>query len=114
MGARPLVVARSQIGDVPDTGITLGWGDPAILVALFPDCGCDACDGGAQLDLDSVDDRIAGIVSGRYRRLTRGDRQVSAETGYGWSATGEWDFGEIEAVLADPTGWQELSGASWL
>ena len=24
MGARPLVVARSQIGDVPDTGITLG------------------------------------------------------------------------------------------
>ncbi len=113
-GARPMVVARSQIGDVPETGITLGWGDPAVPVGLFPDCGCDACDNGAQLDLDAVDNRLSSIVSGRYRRLTQGDRQITAEAGYGWSATGEWKAGEVHAVLADPTGWHELSGASWL
>ena len=114
MGARPMVVARSQIGDVPETGITLGWGDPAVLVGLFPYCGCDACDDGAQLDLDSVDDRLSIIVSGGYRRLSQGDRQVRGEASHGWSATGEWEDGEVEAVLADPTGWQELSGATWL
>lgn len=63
-GARPLVVVQSQIGDVPATGITLGWGDPAVLVGLFPHCGCDACDGGAQPELDVVDDRLSSIVSG--------------------------------------------------
>jgi hypothetical protein len=114
MGARPMVVARSQIGDVPETGITLGWGDPAVPVGLFPYCGCDACDGGAQRDLDSVDDRLSSIVSGGYRRLNQGDRQVDLEASYGWSAAGEWADGEVEAVLADPTGWDELSGATWL
>lgn len=114
MGARPMVVARSQIGGVPETGITLGWGDPAVLVGLFPHCGCDACDNGAQLDLDSVDDRLSSIVSGGYRRLNQGDRQVNEEASYGWRTAGEWKTGEVEAVLADPTGWDELSGATWL
>lgn len=113
-GARSMVVARSQIGDVPEAGITLGWGDPAVVVGLFPHCGCDACDDGAQLDLDAVDNRLSSIVSGGYRRLTQGDRQIDAEAGYGCSAVGEWNDGEVEAVLADPTGWQELSGATWL
>jgi len=108
-GARPIVVARSQVGDVPATGITLGWGDPAVLVGLFPDCGCDACDDGAQRDLDSVDDRLSSIVSGRYRRLAHGTGQVTEEASYGWSAAGE-----IDAVLGDPTGRDELSGATWL
>lgn len=113
-GARPIVVARSQVGDVPATGITLGWGDPAVLVGLFPDCGCDACDHGSQLDLDSVDYRLSAIVSGRYRRLTHGNRQVTEEAYYGWTAAGEWEPGEVEAVLGDPQGWDELSGATWL
>ena len=114
MGGRPMIVARSQIGEVPETGITLGWGDPAVLVGLFPDCGCDACDNGAQLDLDSVDDRLSAIVSGRYRRLTRNGGQIVAEGRSGWSAAGAWEAGEAEAVLADPTGWDQLSGAPWL
>jgi hypothetical protein len=114
VGACPMVVARSQIGDVPDTGITIGWGDPAVLVGLFPYCGCDACDDGAQRDLDAVDGRLSSIVSGGYRRLTNGERRVTEEASYGWSAAGEWADGEVEVVLADPTGWDELSGASWL
>lgn len=87
-GARPIVVARSQVGDVPATGLTLGLGDPAVLVGLFPDCGCDACDAGAQGELDSVDDRLSLIVSGRYRRLADGGRQVTEGASFGWSAAG--------------------------
>ena len=115
-GARPIVVARSQIGDVPETGVTLGWGDPAAVVGLFPYCGCDACDDGAQPDLDLIDRRLSSIVSGRYRRLTRAGRQITEEAGYGWSAAGGrgWGRGEVEAVLGDPDGWDELSGATWL
>ena len=114
VGARPIVVARSQIGDVPETGITLGWGDPAVLVGLFPHCGCDACDNGAQLDLDSVDQLLSSLVSGRYRRLTQGGREINADVGHGWVAAGWWEDGEVEAVVADPTGGHEQSGASWL
>lgn len=113
-GTRGLIVARSQVGEVPKTGITLGWGDPAVLAGLFPFCGCDACDGGAQYELDVVDQRLGNIISGRYRRLTRGDSTITAETDHAWSATGEWEAGDIEAVLADPSGWLDLSGAAWV
>ncbi|PFG16854.1 hypothetical protein ATK74_1409 [Propionicimonas paludicola] len=108
-GARPFVVARSQVGDVPATGITLGWGDPAVLVGLFPNCGCDGCDDGAQGELDSVDHRLSRIVSGRYRGSAHGSRQVTEGACFGWSAAGE-----VEAVLGESTGGDELSGASWL
>ena len=107
-GARPLVVAPNQIGDVPETEIMLGRGDPAIFAGLFPHCGCDAYDDGAKLDLDSLDDRLSSTVSVEYRRLTRGDHEVITETDQVCSATGEWKDGELEAVLADPTKWQEL------
>jgi hypothetical protein len=45
-GALPLVLARSQLGDVDDAGVTLGVGDPVIGVAWFPERGCEACDSG--------------------------------------------------------------------
>ena len=113
-GTRGLVVARSQVGEVPETGLTLGWGDPAVLVGLFPFCGCDACDDGAQHELDVVDQRLGNLISGRYRRLTQGDSTITAEADHAWGANGEWEAGEVEAVLADPSGWLVLSGAAWI
>jgi hypothetical protein len=44
LGALPLVVCRSRLGGVDDAGVTLGVGEPAICVAWFPECGCDACE----------------------------------------------------------------------
>jgi hypothetical protein len=31
----------------------------------------------------------------------------------GWSARGSFARGEVEATLADPCGWDELTGSSW-
>lgn len=112
-GALPLVVARSAIGDVPDAGITLGVGDPATCIAWLPDCGCDACDSGSQNELDQVDQVILGVVAGTFRRLTSGSRQITQLDPGGWSASGRFDRRGVDAVLADPQGWDELSGSAW-
>ncbi len=113
-GAIPLVVARSRLGDVDDAGVTLGVGDPAVCLMWFPECGCDACDSGSQDELDHLDAHIVGIVSGAFRRLSDGARSITVLGEGGWSASGDFDRHDVEAILADPTGWDELTGASWL
>jgi hypothetical protein len=114
-GALPLVVAHSRVGDGVGVGLTLGVGDPAVLLSLSPYCGCDACDGGSQEVLDDLDDHIFGVVSGTFRRLTSGERQItSIGTSTNWSGMPE-DL-DSRAFLADPApdGWDQLAGTSWL
>jgi Family of unknown function (DUF6226) len=113
-GALPLALARSQLGPVDDAGVTLGVGDPAIAVAWFPDCGCDACDSGSQDELDNLDAHILGIVSGAFRRLSAGNREITVIGEGGWTASGLPARYDVDAVLADPTGWDEVAGTSWL
>ncbi len=113
-GALAAVVARSRLGDVGDAGVVLGVGDPVVCVAWFPECGCDACDSGSQDELDHLDDHILGIVSGAFRRLSDGAREITVIGEHRWSASGQFDRHEVQAVLADPTGWNELAGESWL
>ena len=112
--ALPLVVGRSRIGDVDDAGVTFGVGDAAVCVAWLPECGCDACDSGSQNELDQVDRLVLGVVSGTFRRLTSGSRQITQLDLNGWSASGAFEHREVDAVLANPPGWHELSGPSWL
>jgi hypothetical protein len=113
-GALPLVVARSQIEDVPDAGVTLGVGDPAVCVTWVPYCGCDACDSGAQYELDQLDTHIRGVISGVFRRLSMGDREITVIGEGSWNASGLAPSSDITAILAQPTGWDEISGPSWL
>ena len=117
-GALPIVIARSRLADLDDAGVILGVGDPPVLVSLCPDCGCDACDSGSQNDLDNLDRHLRGIVAGTFRRLTRGDRQITVIDEDGWSTRGRsWPphrRDEVARILADPTGWQETTGTSWL
>ena len=112
--ALPLIVARSRLGDFDDAGVTVGVGDPAVCVAWFPHCGCDACDSGSQDELDELDRHIVGIVSGTFRRLTKGSREITVVDDHGWSASGGFQRREVGRILADPTGWDELAGTSWL
>jgi hypothetical protein len=119
VGALELVVAHSQIGDVDDAGLVLGVGDPADCVNWFPDCGCDACDSGSQNELDHLDAHMVGIVTGSFRRLSDGERVITVIDDGGWSASGFRSTGrrigrEVAAVLANPHGWDELTGRSWL
>ena len=116
-GALPIVIARTRLEDVDDAGVVLSVGDPPVLVSLHPDCGCDACDSGSQNDLDELDRHIRGIVAGTFRRLTRGDREITVIEQGGWSARGFWrphPRDQVAQILADPTGWHEITGTSWL
>jgi hypothetical protein len=113
-GALPLAVARSRLGDVDDAGVTLGVGDPAVCVMWFPDCGCDACDSGSQDELDRLDDHIHSIVSGAFRRLSTRDHEITVISEDAWSASGEFGRREVDAILTDPTGWDQVAGTSWL
>jgi len=108
-----LVIARTSIDVLEDFGVVLGFGEPAVLLASLPRCGCDACDGGSQCELDEVDRKISAIVTGTFRRLSRRGREIIVEDDRGWSGSGSFDQGEGDAIIADPKGWSEVSGEPW-
>ena len=143
--AVPLVVCRSRIEDVPDAGVTIGVGDPAVRIAFIPDCGCDACDSGSQDVLDELDSYIRPVVTGEFRHLRRGRqsitvledgrrqshniRMVELPPDIRFSAAppsspsiragvvprrGRRTRDLVDEILADPSGWDEVSGSSWL
>jgi hypothetical protein len=113
-GAIPLIVGRSRLDAVDDAGVTLGVGDPAVRLAAIPTCGCDACDSGSQDVLDELDQWVLGVVTGAYRRLWKGDREITVIAGVRWSGSGGFARREVEAILSRPDGWHELAGASWI
>lgn len=118
-GALSMVVARTRLGDLPDVGVVVGVASPTVVVAVVPDCGCDACDSGSDNELNWLDDLFAAVITGHYRRLDRGP--VTITTGIGtpgtWSMTStsgqSIDRTEVDDILADPEGWNELSGSAW-
>lgn len=113
-GGLPLAVCRSRIEDVPDAGVTLGVGDPVVPVAFLPDCGCDACDSGSQDVLDLLDSYIRPIVTGEFRFLRRRTQSIMVlDEGRRQGSNIRLRDG-VDAILADPRGWTEVSGRSWL
>ena len=119
-GAIPLIVACTGIGLVKVVGderVVLGAGDPAICIVDIPDCGCDACDSGSQYPLDELDHYVLSVVSGAFRRLSSGAREITVFGDYGgpsWRASGGFQRGEVRSIVSDPTGWDEVTAASWL
>lgn len=112
-GALGLVIVRIKLGHVEDAGVVLGVGNPATEVERFPDCGCDACDSGSQNELDHLDAHLVSIVTGRFRCLRRPGQQIVSLGDRGYGASGIGLPRDINAVLADPIGWDELTGAPW-
>jgi Family of unknown function (DUF6226) len=112
-GALPIVVAQSRIDNVDDAGVTIGLADPTICVGWLPDCGCDACDSGSDNELHQLDDWIAGIVGGTFRRLSNDGRQITVFNSSSWSAVGDFKRTSVEKILANPSGWAEVAGAPW-
>jgi len=113
-GTVPLVLADAAPGPGAEpTGVTIGMGDPAVVVGQAPACGCDACDDGSDAELDRLDDQIRHVLLGEVRHLRAGDRTIVAHAD-GWSASGSFRRGEVERALADPTGWEQVAGAPWI
>ena len=110
-GALALTVAHTGTEALPDTGVILGVGIPARL-HLEPDCFCDACDSGSQDALDVIDEHITDVITGAYRNLVKGSKSITVgEHGRrGRGVSGR----ELDRVLANPKGWAELAGTSWL
>ena len=113
LGALPLVVAKKRLGEIDDAGVALGVGNPAVLLLATPDCGCDACDWGSQYALDELDEYVLSVVTGAYRRLRRGKREITVISGEHWQARGRFRYRKIDKILASPRGWKEFSGAPW-
>ena len=112
--ALSLLVCRTNLGAVPGAGIALGVGDPAEPLGWFPDCGCDACDGGSDADLEHLDAYIRGVVTGQFRRLRKGKQSITVVDPPGWMARGLRRFDRVDVILSRPRRWREISGASWL
>lgn len=75
--AMPLVITWNRIEDVEWPAVVLGVGDPAEVLTIVPDCACDACDSGSQDALDELDEYVLGVVTGAYRKLWRGRREIT-------------------------------------
>jgi len=108
-----MVFAYAGFDGEPPTGVTIALGDPAVVVGRSPVCGCDACDSGSQDELDHLDAQVRDVILGHVRHLAAGGRTIVTSS-TGWSATGSFARWEIDQVLADPEGWREVSGTSWL
>ena len=115
-GALDLVVGHSRLGDLEDVGIVIGAGNPTECITWVPFCGCDACDSGSEPELEQLDSHLWGIVSGTFRRLTKGDQMITLIDGVVRSTHGldRRAARNIERIAAHPKGWHELSGRSWL
>ena len=85
-GTQPVVVANLQ----DETFVQVGVGDPAEVLELQPDCGCDACDTGSADLLDTVDDAFVLALGGGVLVVREGDRVVR-RTLEGWSSSGVSD-----------------------
>jgi hypothetical protein len=109
----PVVFAYRSWGDCIDlNGVTVGAGGPVVEVSGAPACGCDACDHGSEMELRMLDDAVLELLTGGVRYLWRGDESIQI-TRHGRSTVGALDDDQIEAVLADPSGWDEVRGSAW-
>ncbi len=76
-GAIPLVVAMTGFEGVEWPAVAVGAGEPAAVLEVIPDCACDACDTGSQDALDVLDEYVLCVVTGEYRKLWRGRREIT-------------------------------------
>ncbi|MCU1400957.1 MAG: hypothetical protein JWN62_4066, partial [Acidimicrobiales bacterium] len=68
-------------------------------------------------ELDHLDNHLVGIIAGRLRLLTKGTQSITVLNHDSWSASGfpgRQVGGQVETVLADPSGWTDVSGTPWL
>nr|WP_241728939.1 DUF6226 family protein [Nocardioides zeae] len=112
-GALPLLLDVGSTG-VQGDNVRIGVGEPAVEVAMVPQCGCDACDDGSEELLDAVDRVVGSVVAGVLVHES-GDGWSRTVTPEGWS-TSNADRADAERAEAERTGrrrWRTVAGSAW-
>lgn len=114
-GALQLVAATTIVDGEP-FGLDLGVarpGEEPVHIAAIPDCGCDACDHGSAELLESLDDRILGVVLGGVAHARRG-QDYATRIFQGWSAYGASSESWLDVTVAAPRGVERWVGDPWI
>jgi hypothetical protein len=113
--ALELLVLHGSMESVSDTVISIGIGTPPVMVAMEPDCGCDACDSGSADLLDVIDQAFVDVVSGEIF-YAEGDGWTLTATHERSQYTGGINAAAIAASVrrGEPVGTRALIGRAWL
>jgi hypothetical protein len=112
--ALAVLVVHGSMESVPDTVVGIGIGTPPVMVAMEPDCGCDACDSGSADLLDVIDQAFVDVVAGEIL-YAEGDGWTLTETHERSQYTGGINAAAIAASVrrGDPVGTRALVGRPW-
>lgn len=115
LGGLALLLVTTEVDGEP-VGLDLGLSAPdrpTVLLAMLPDCGCDACDSGSADLLEELDGWFltvarGGVVHARTRRenITR--------TVDGWQGTGSPRESWLDVTVPAPRGVRRWVGDAWL
>jgi hypothetical protein len=99
-GTQPIVVGVAPSREADEAFALVGVGEPAEVLELQPDCGCDACDTGSADLLETLDDAFVLALSGGVYAVREGDAVVRRSLD-GWRSTGVPDGERWLAEAAD-------------
>jgi len=99
-GAPPLLISYRGFDGCDDNIVMISTGEPAVLRASLPFCGCDACDDGSEPLLEQLDAAVVDVVNGRVVHGVTPHGEVTDHAS-GWEADGVGSPEEVERILDD-------------
>ncbi len=114
-GALRLLVATTLVDGRPfgvDVGVSSRDGRP-VLLAMVPDCGCDACDSGSADLLRELDGWVLTVARGGVVHARRGEHTATRSWG-GWCTANRGDASWLDESAPAIDGLQRWMGAPWV
>jgi len=99
-GTQPLLISYRGVDGYDDTIVMVSTGEPAVLRASLPFCGCDACDDGSESLLEQLDAAVVDVVNRQAVHVLTPHGDVIGSAG-GWEADGVGTPEEVERILDD-------------
>ncbi|MGQ0631113.1 MAG: DUF6226 family protein [Sporichthyaceae bacterium] len=102
-GAIPMLFALGPVQTVPDARVAIGAGDPAVLLAHFPEEYADSYDEGSATLLEAFDDAVLTVVTGTFVSVTA-ETYIAQNTLRGPTVEGEVTgatMGKLEDLFAE-------------
>jgi len=113
-GGLSFLIATTLVGGEPfglDVGMTDGDQDP-VLLAMVPDCGCDACDSGSADLLVELDEWILTVARGGVVHARRGS-DTATRTWAGWALGNDADVSWLDDAAPADSRVVRWRGTAW-